>query len=229
MPPTPSSKPAARAPIWSAIDTVLLDMDGTLLDLKFDNRFWREVVPQRFATVNGLTLEQAQAHVNPMLLAKRGTLDWYCLDYWSRALNLDLAALKREVKDEVSWIPGAEAFVKWLRERGKRVALVTNAHPETLAVKNEQLDFTGHFDALYSSHPFSAPKESPEFWPRFHQTEKFEAGRTLFVDDNLSVLKAAREYGIQWICAIAHPDSTRPRNNTEDFFAVDAIKELMTD
>lgn len=202
-------------------------MDGTLLDLKFDNRFWLEVVPRRFAAVNRLTLEEARARLTPMFIAKRGTLDWYCLDYWSRTLDLDLATLKREVKDEVSWIPGAEAFVQKLRAAGKRMVLVTNAHPETLAVKNEQLDFTGHFDALYSSHPFAAPKESPEFWPRFQQAEGFDARRTLFVDDSLAVLRAARAYGIGWICAVAHPDSTRPRNDTEDFFAVNAVRELM--
>ncbi|HBT55971.1 MAG TPA: haloacid dehalogenase, partial [Pseudomonas sp.] len=30
---------------WNAIDTVLLDMDGTLLDLHFDNHFWLEHMP----------------------------------------------------------------------------------------------------------------------------------------------------------------------------------------
>ena len=30
---------------WTSIDTVLLDMDGTLLDLRFDNWFWQEHVP----------------------------------------------------------------------------------------------------------------------------------------------------------------------------------------
>ncbi|MEO1576619.1 MAG: HAD family hydrolase, partial [Pseudomonadota bacterium] len=31
---------------WSDIDNVLLDMDGTLLDLNFDTVFWLQVVPQ---------------------------------------------------------------------------------------------------------------------------------------------------------------------------------------
>ncbi|MCP4043692.1 MAG: haloacid dehalogenase, partial [Gammaproteobacteria bacterium] len=32
---------------WNSIHTVLLDMDGTLLDLHFDNQFWLEHVPLR--------------------------------------------------------------------------------------------------------------------------------------------------------------------------------------
>ena len=34
---------------WPQIDTVFLDMDGTLLDLHFDNHFWREHMPRRYA------------------------------------------------------------------------------------------------------------------------------------------------------------------------------------
>ena len=34
---------------WSRIDTVLLDMDGTLIDLRFDNHLWNVVVPDRCA------------------------------------------------------------------------------------------------------------------------------------------------------------------------------------
>ena len=40
---------------WSRIDTVLLDMDGTLLDLNFDNYFWQKHLPLRYAEARGLT------------------------------------------------------------------------------------------------------------------------------------------------------------------------------
>ncbi len=214
-------------PDWSAIDTVLLDMDGTLLDLSFDNHFWLEQVPARFAAANGLDLETARARLAPLFAAQRGTLQWYCLDYWTRELALDLEALKREVRGQVQWLPRAEAFLSRLRLLGKRIALVTNAHPVTLAVKNEQLNFTGHFDAMYSSHPFGAPKESAQFWPRLAAAERFDSSRTLFVDDSPAVLQAARLYGIQWVYGIARPDSTRPRTEMGGFPAVDAVGELM--
>lgn len=214
-------------PDWSQIDTVLLDMDGTILDLKFDHTFWLELVPASYAAANALSVEAAKARLGALYKATEGTLDWYCVDYWSRTLALDVAALKHEVREQVEWLPRAEGFVRRVRQHGKRLALVTNAHPATLAVKNAQLDFRGHFDAVYSSHPFGAPKESREFWDALQLEEKFDRARTLFVDDSLSVLRAARAHGVRWIFCIARPDSSRPRRAQSEFPSVDAIHELM--
>jgi putative hydrolase of the HAD superfamily len=214
-------------PDWARIDTVLLDMDGTILDLKFDNTFWRELVPARFAAVRGLDLDAAKAHLQPMFAAKQGTLDWYCIEYWSRELDLDLEQLNHEAREEIAWLPQAERFVRRMRALGKRLALVTNAHTTTLAIKDEQLDFRGHFDAVYSSHRFGAPKESAPFWTALQAEDGFDRERTLFVDDSLPVLRAARAFGIAWIYATARPDSTQPRRDTAEFIAIDSIGELI--
>ncbi|HZF25545.1 MAG TPA: GMP/IMP nucleotidase [Steroidobacteraceae bacterium] len=222
MPTSPSSLPD-----WGRIDTVLLDMDGTILDLKFDNTFWRELVPARFAAVRGLEVEAAKAQLRPVFAAKQGTLDWYCIEYWSRELDLDLPQLKREAREQISWLPEAERFVRRVRALGKRLVLVTNAHTATLAIKEERLDFRGHFDAVYSSHRFGAPKESAPFWSALLAAEPFDRERTLFVDDSLPVLRAARDFGIAWIYAIARPDTGQPRREIAEFPAVNSIDELM--
>lgn len=218
--------PAAPLP-WDQIDTVLLDMDGTLLDLRFDNWFWQEHLPTVYAAAHGLTPEAALAELMPRFAAARGRLDWYCIDYWSRELGLDIPAIKRGVREQVAWIPGAEAFLVRLRALGKRRVLVTNAHPETLAIKDEHVDLLGHLDAVYSTHPFGAPKEDAAFWPRLAAAAPFDPGRTLFVDDSLPVLAAAHDYGIAWLRAIRRPDSGRPARDTAGFVGVDSIAELL--
>jgi len=96
-----------QAPDWGRVETVLLDMDGTLLDLAFDNRFWRQLVPQQLAEARGTDLEAAWQLLSPLFEATHGTLDWYCLEYWSRELGLDLATLKRAVRHEIAWLPRA--------------------------------------------------------------------------------------------------------------------------
>ena len=106
-------------PDWGRIDTVLLDMDGTILDLKFDNTFWREIVPARFAAARGLELDAAKAQLQPVFAAKQGTLDWYCIEYWSRELELNLEQLKREAREQIAWLPQAETFVRSVRGLGQ--------------------------------------------------------------------------------------------------------------
>ena len=212
---------------WSSIDTVLLDMDGTLLDLRFDNWFWQEHVPTHFAKARGLSGDEVRAYLDPKFHARRGTMDWYCIDYWSRELGLDIAALKRAAGPQVRYLPGAREFLAWLEGCGKRRILLTNAHPETLAIKNEEVGLTAYFDACYSTHRFGTPKEHAEFWPRFHAHEPFRPERTLFVDDSLPVLDAARAFGIGRLCAVRLPDSGRPAQDTGRYAAVDGVRELM--
>jgi putative hydrolase of the HAD superfamily len=221
MPTPPSSLP------WTDIDTVLLDMDGTLLDLRFDNWFWQEHVPAVWGRERGLPTEAAVAALTPRFEAARGRLEWYCLDHWSRELALDLREIKAGVREQVAWIPGAEAFLGRLGALGKRRLLLTNAHPETLAIKDAHVGLVARLDAAYSTHPFGAPKEDPAFWPRFAAAVSFDPARTLFVDDSLPVLAAARQYGIGWLRAIRHPDSGRPVRQTPGFVGVDSIAELL--
>ena len=215
------------APRWEAIDTVLLDMDGTLLDLRFDNYFWLELVPERYAVRHGMTLEQARATVAPMFDGKRGTLDWYCMDFWARELSLDIAAMKHEAREHVRFLPGAERFLLSLRERGLQVALVTNAHRDSLKVKATQTGLLNYFDVVFSSHSFGVPKEHSEFWQQLQATLQFDPARTLFVDDSHSVLAAAHRHGIGHIFAVSRPDSTLGRRAVSDFPSVEAVSELL--
>jgi 5'-nucleotidase len=218
---------ASSAVDWRRVDTVLLDMDGTLLDLRFDNWFWQTFVPIRYAAVHGISEAEAQARLAPKFKNVAHTLQWYCIEYWTRELELDIPALKRETLPRVGFLPGAEAFLQRLRANGKRLVLVTNSHPTTLAIKNERVALTQYFDACYSSQPFDAPKEDAAFWPRLAAREEFSRQRTLFIDDSLRVLHCARNYGIAHLRAVRRPDSGAPPQETANFAAIDSVAELL--
>ena len=220
--------PAASSIVdWAAIDTVLVDMDGTLLDLNFDTFFWRELVPQRYAVRNGMTVLEARAKLEPRFEAKMGTLEWYCLDHWARDLELDLKTLKREHRERIRFLPGAQEFLASVRARGKRLSIVTNAHRDTFAVKAEHTGLDRLVDSVVCSHDFAAPKESAAFWQALEAHEPFDRRRTLLIEDSLSVLAAARDYGIRHMLAIRRPDSQLPPRSTPDFLAVDGVFELV--
>jgi putative hydrolase of the HAD superfamily len=212
---------------WSQIDTVFVDMDGTLLDLAFDNVFWLEIVPAQFAAARGLSAEEARREVIARFDSAAGTLAWYCLDHWSRSLDLDLRTLKHDHRERIRFLPGAREFLAAVRARGKRLKLVTNAHRDTLAVKARQTGVDQLVDGVVCSHDLRAPKESQDFWNELQRREPFDKERTLLIEDSLAVLTAAAAYGLKHTWAIRRPDSRLPARAIAAFPAVDGVGELV--
>jgi putative hydrolase of the HAD superfamily len=212
---------------WNQIDTVLLDMDGTLLDLRFDNHFWLEYVPQRYAEARGIEPESAREELLARYKSREGTLEWYCVDHWSRELGLDIVLLKEEVEHLIAVHPHVIDFLDQLMCAGKQRVLVTNAHQKTLAFKMERTRLAGFFDRVISSHDLGLPKEHPEFWGRLQQQLPFDPQRTLFVDDSLHVLDSAKGYGIRWLLAVLRPDSQQPARQAGDYQSIHDFSEIL--
>ncbi|MEJ2619637.1 MAG: GMP/IMP nucleotidase [Candidatus Thiodiazotropha sp.] len=211
---------------WNDIDCVLLDMDGTLLDLHFDNHFWLEYVPARYAEAKGIPLAEATEALLGRYKSVEGTLDWYCVDHWSRELELDIVLLKEEVDHLIAVHPHVVDFLDQLMCAGKQRVLVTNAHQKTLALKMEKTRLAGFFNQVISSHQLGLPKEHPEFWNHLQNLHPFDPQRTLFVDDSLAVLKSAQAYGMKWILAILKPDSKQPVREASEFLSIEDFSEI---
>ena len=212
---------------WSAIETVLLDMDGTLLDLHYDNYFWLQHVPQRYAEQRSLTLEAAQRELMQRYARVAGTMQWYCVDYWSQTLGLDIERLKQEVAHLIAIHPQVVPFLEQTRASGRRVVLVTNAHHKSLSLKMHKTGLASYFDALISAHSLGMPKENPAFWRQLQGLEAFEPKQTLLIDDSLPVLHSARAFGIAQLLAIYQPDSQQPRKGVEDFTALESFEQIL--
>ena len=215
------------APDWQQIDTVFLDMDGTLLDLHFDNYFWLEHVLQRYAEKMGISLQDAKDNLQGRYKDVIGTINWYSIDYWTQELNLDIALLKEEIEHLIQVHPYVIAFLDRVRSLGKRIVLVTNAHQKSLDLKMRRTQLGRHLDKTICSHDFGIPKEEQSFWHKLQEVEPFARDRTLFVDDSLSVLRSAATYGISWLVAINLPDSTEGSRDVTDFYAINDFRELI--
>lgn len=195
---------------WHKIETVLLDMDGTLLDLHFDNQFWLHHLPKKYAEKTGRSPQSCHEELKEAFAQVQGKLQWYCLDYWADRLQLDIMEAKLELAHLITIRKDSIAFLDALRESNRRVVLVTNAHPDSLSLKVEKTQLNDHIDTLISTHQFGVPKEFQLLWKQLHNHLKFAPQSTLFVDDGERILDAAKEFGIAYTLGITNPDSQLP-------------------
>lgn len=212
---------------WDNIDTVFLDMDGTLLDLHYDNHFWIEHLPRRYAEVKSVSAEEAREVVTQHCDTIQGTLNWYCLDYWEQYLGIDVVALKHEVADRIAIREGVEDFLHHLQTLGKRSVLLTNAHERVVGLKFGYVVLEHFFDDVITSHSLGLAKEDQQFWPELAKREQFDRERSLFIDDNLHVLRSAQQFGVANLLAIHQPDSQQGPKATEEFVAIESYRQLM--
>ncbi|MGD0960640.1 MAG: GMP/IMP nucleotidase [Methylomonas sp.] len=212
---------------WRQIETVMLDMDGTLLDLNFDNHFWHEFVPLRYAELHNMTLEEAKLELMPRFKAMEGRLEWYCLDYWSAELRLNIAGLKLELAGLIAVHPHATDFLDAVRASGKRLLLVTNAHRDSLNLKMEKTCLREFFDEIVCSHDYGLAKEQQGFWQTLQNRHVFDKRQTLLVDDSLAVLRSAASFGIAHLVSINKPDSRSPQKNITEFASIMDFRALL--
>ena len=208
---------------WQKIDTVFLDLDGTLLDLHFDNHFWLDYVPVCYADHHGMTLDNAKTHLEHRYSEVRGRLDWYCVEFWTKDLGLNIGQLKEEVSHKIAIQPNVEHFLDRLRQCEKRVVLVTNAHPVSYSLKMKVTGLDKFFDGVINAHDLNMAKENSGFWQELQKVEPFDAQRTLFVDDNEEVLLNAEQYGFTHLLSIVKPDSQQQSRNSSKY---DMVKDF---
>lgn len=195
---------------WHKIETVLLDMDGTLLDLHFDNQFWLHHLPKTLARKTGRSLASCQQEMKEAYAQVHGQLQWYCLDYWAERLQLNIMEAKQELAHLITMRDDCIPFLDALRDSKRRVILVTNAHPDSLSLKVEKTQLDSHIDTLVSTHEFGVSKEYQSLWQQLHAHLEFDPQSTLFVDDGERILDAAKEFGIAYTLGITNPDSQQP-------------------
>lgn len=224
-----TASPQSTKPLvdWPAIDTVLLDMDGTLLDKHFDDYFWEQFIPENYALQNNLSIEQAREILMAKYQGCEGTLAWTDLDFWSSELGLDIPALKVQVDHLIQVHPYVVAFLEFCREIGKRVIMVTNAHGKTLEIKMRKTALGGHFDRIVCSQEVGMAKEELPFWARLQTMLGFDPARTLLCDDTEAVLHSAAAYGLGALVYVARPSSRTPPLASARFPSIVYFKELM--
>lgn len=212
---------------WKDIETVLLDMDGTLLDRHFDDHFWLEHLPKRYSAKNGIDLDAAKEKLYAMFRSQENTLNWTDLDYWSEQVGLDIPMLKLEIEHLIAVHPDVIEFLVFLRNSGKGVHLVTNAHGKTLSLKMKKTRLGPYFDSIISAHDLGLPKEEVAFWGELQKRIPFDPARTMLGEDSETNLSTAEEYGIRHLIYISAPNSKLPPKPSNHYISVKTFGELL--
>ncbi len=212
---------------WKTIDTVLLDMDGTLLDRHFDDHFWLEHVPRRWAERNGTSLEQAKKHLYALFNSQENTLNWTDLDYWSSHLRLDIPLLKKEVEHLIAVHPYVVEFLLFLRQHGKAAWLVTNAHSKTLDLKMKKTMLGPYFNGIVSAHQVGLPKEDDRFWGELRRFIPYDPGRTLLGEDSETNLGTAARFGIRYLVYISRFSSRLQPRPSATYLSIHYFSQLI--
>ncbi len=214
---------------WSVVDTVLLDMDGTLLDLHFDNYFWLQHLPLRYGQKHGIDTEQAKQILQQKYAEIKGTLNWYCVEHWQNALAMDICQLKLEVSHLIATRPYTEEFLQQLSSLQKATLIVTNAHPKVLSLKLGITGLDKKVDRVISSHDYHIAKENPGFWHLLEEKQHINLERCVLIDDDPNVLKCAQQEGIKQLFQILAPDSKQETKKSTEFPSIVDFKQIILD
>jgi HAD superfamily hydrolase (TIGR01509 family) len=209
------------------IKYILLDMDGTLLDLYFDDYFWGHLVPEKYAEKHDMSFGAAKEYLYKTYKSHEKTLNWCDIDFWSRELKLDIPALKEQIRHLIEIHPHVIDFLKLMRKQDKKIYLLTNAHFKTVKIKFNKTKIGEYFDDVLCSFNVGHPKEDLEFWHKAQKKLKFDKETSIFIDDTEDVLKTAREYGIKHLLFKSSASSKLEPKKTEEFITIHDFRELM--
>ena len=214
------------------IKYILLDMDGTLLDKYFDDYFWEHLVPEKYAEKHNITFGKAKEELLSKYKKHEGTLNWTDIDFWSGELDLDIPALKEQIKHLIEVHPHVEDFLRMLKKHKKKVFMVTNAHYKVLDIKLKKTEIGKYFDKCITSFEMGYPKERIEFWEKTEKMLRFDKEKTLFIDDTVEILRTAKNFGIKYLLLKTMANSKKHglkyKHLTDNFSTLKDFKELLT-
>jgi len=212
---------------WTGVDDVLLDMDGTLLDRDFDNFFFEEELPRRYAALHRMDEPAARKKLFALYRSVEGELAWTDLHYWTRVLGIDVVALTQELSGRIGYLPGAETFLVNLRARGKRVTVLTNAHADGVAIKCRQTGVDKRVDRIVNAFEVGYLKMRAAYWPACQKLVGFDPARALYIDDDEACLDAARAFGIRHLYHSARSSTKLPPHPSTRYTPLVDLQDLL--
>ena len=164
-------------------------------------------MPIEVAKAKNVTFDDAKAEVVSMGKTLEGTLPWYELSHWEKFFNIDLIKPALENVSLINFLPGAEKTLKRLSKKDIKLILLTNCDSRLLNVKSDSVPFLQYVDACQSSTDLGFIKEDKDYWNLIFKKFKIDPSASIFLDDNKSIIKMAKNCGIESAYHVLEPTS----------------------
>ena len=204
---------------------ILLDLDGVILNLEYDIKFWESWLPDHVANQSNRTLEEIKAEMQAEIDIQRGTLNFYDLNYWDNLLNVDCMKIIKEQEEKCAYLEGSYEALQRLSTLKNPMHILTNGDPRAQEYKAETQNFLEFFDSIFYSMHAGYPKEEKEFWALARHNLNLDFEDAIFIDDDFKVITAAAKAGIKQVIWITPGKNRILQNGVETF---PSLAELTT-
>ena len=207
---------------------ILSDLDGVILDLAYDIKFWELWLPEQVANQTNKSIEETKAEIKAEIDIQRGTLNFYDLNYWDDLLNVDCMQIFKEKTERCSYLGGSYEALQRLSTLKNPKYILTNGDPRIQEYKAETQNFLEFFDSIFYSMHVGYPKESKEFWALARHNLNLDFEDTIFIDDDLKVVTAAANAGIKQVAWITPGKNRILQNGVETFASLADLVSTIT-
>ncbi len=205
---------------------ISFDLDGTLVDRKFDDALWFEEIPKLYAAKHGATFEQAKAHCASEYnkVGDKSPL-WYDIDYWFSHFKIGGRKGVDETTQKISHLIGvygdAKPCLDSLKKQGFELILVSNASRYFLDQKISRTDLAKYFSKTFSvTGDLGKVKKSVEVYEQVLNEVRAQPREVLHVGDHLDFdYLVPRKLGIRSVLV----DRTGESNGE---YTMDVVKSL---
>lgn len=216
-------------------ETVLFDLDGTLVDSAADLTIATDQMLQTLGRqpAGEARIRQWVGNGSPILVrrALAGQHDFSKAPAdeaeFERALELFLTIYAEANGQYATVYPGVETLLHALSEQGCRMGVVTNKPEAFTGLLLEQMGLAHWFDVSVSGDTLEFRKPAPE--PLLYAMEKLEGtlATTLMVGDSVTDVTAARNAGMQVVAVRYGYNFGDPIDSLGAEIVVDSLAELL--
>lgn len=187
------------------LKAILIDLDGTLADtipvlyetyLQFMAAKEQKGTPEEFATLMGPTISQIVDILNKKYHWNESPKQ-LTQQYWHLLATL--------YSDHLGLFPGAKQFIRHIKQKGVKVALVTSAASDLADSFLKKHQLTEYFDCIVTGDDVARGKPDPEAYLKALSHLKLRPEEAFVIEDSRSGIQSARTAQIPTI-QILHRD-----------------------